>query len=529
MQFLAYLLAVHSASSFVSGLGVHIDIELPPKPYIQRGEAHAPALHQANPERHLDSSAADDFVVEFGHGKHRGDLSDDGSYILWSNIPYAAPPDVTDSRWATPIPPEYQEGVKHDTSTKTCPQAQNDSGTEDCLYLDVYVPKEVWDTRNDRKVIYPTTAIWIHGGDFTSGSKHNFTNPDGLFEASKDQDNETFVFVAINYRLGIFGWLGGSKFRNDYGTINLGLEDQRTAIEWVSNEISNFGGSRNRMQLIGQGAGAASIIHHYTYKSGFHYYTPRFQGATLLSPGFTESPSDDELNAKYAEILAAAGVKDLDGLAACDSSKLLQINRDQISTLDKGQIFFGPTTGSDAYPDSPGKLLRDGKFFKKISALVGYTTEDDPVNQCYVHYLTKAIMGSEKSSSMTFAHRYIFNADPVSTGADLNYLFYPQEVTPGASADIQLAKRYQKFIVNRLRYWDPNDDPEKEDWPTYKKQGDKVMVFGHGGQDYDWKLEKDPMSADDVAECDRVVSGMAQGLSEHVLQSQTPHHHMEMV
>ncbi|KAE9981358.1 hypothetical protein EG328_011708 [Venturia inaequalis] len=505
MQFLAYLLAVHSASSFVSGLGVHIDIELPPKPYIQRGEAHAPALHQANPERHLASSETDDFVIEFGHGKHRGDLSDDGSYILWSNIPYSAPPDGTESRWAAPMAPDYQEGVKHDTSTKICPQAQNDSGTEDCLYLDVYVPKKIWDARDGRRVVYP-----------------------GLFEASNDQDNDTFIFVAINYRLGIFGWLGGSKFRHDSGTINLGLEDQRAAIEWVHNGIYVFGGSADKIQLVGQGAGAASIIHHYTFKSGSHYY-PRFQGATLLSPGFVESPRDDELNAKYAEILAAAKVKDLDGLAACDSSKLQQINRDQISTLGKGQFAFGPTTGSEEYSDSPGKLLRDGKFFKKISALVGYTTEDDPATQCYVHYLTKAIMGSQEGSPLTFAHRYVFDADPVSTGADLNYLFFPQEVTPGASADDKLAKRYQKFFVNRLRYWDPNDDPDKEDWPIYKKQGDKVMVFGNSGQYYDWKLEKDPMSTDGATKCDRVISGMDQGLSEHVLQSQTPHHHLEMV
>lgn len=97
------------------------------------------------------------------------------------------------------------------------------------------------------------------------------------------------------------------------------------------------------------------------------------------------------------------------------------------------------------------------------------------------------------------------------------------------SADAKLAKRYQKFIVNRLRYWDPNDDPDKEDWPVYKEQGDKVMVFGNSGPYYDWKLEKDPMSADDAVKCDRVISGMAQGLSEHVLQSQTPHHHLEMV
>lgn len=95
-----------------------------------------------------------------------------------------------------------------------------------------------------------------------------------------------------------------------------------------------------------------------------------------MSPGFAESPSDDELNEKYAKILAAAKAEDLDGLAACDSSKLQQINRDQISTSGKGQTSFGPTTGSEEYPESPGKLLRDGKFSTKISALVGYTTKD---------------------------------------------------------------------------------------------------------------------------------------------------------
>lgn len=61
---------------------------------------------------------------------------------------------MAELRWATPIYPEYQEGVKHDTSTKKCPQAQDDSGSEDCLYLDVYVPKKIWDTRNDDKAIH---------------------------------------------------------------------------------------------------------------------------------------------------------------------------------------------------------------------------------------------------------------------------------------------------------------------------------------------------------------------------------------
>lgn len=50
------------------------------------------------------------------------------------------------------------------------------------------------------------------------------------------------------------------------------------------------------------------------------------------------------------------------------SVKLQEINRDQISKSGENEHTFCPTSGSDEHPESPGKLLRDGKFFKKISA-----------------------------------------------------------------------------------------------------------------------------------------------------------------
>ena len=52
--------------------------------------------------------------------------------------------------------------------------------------------------------------------------------------------------VAMNYRLGAFGWLGGHKYLDDWGTANLGLLDQRFALEWVQNHIHLFGGDANR-------------------------------------------------------------------------------------------------------------------------------------------------------------------------------------------------------------------------------------------------------------------------------------------
>jgi carboxylesterase type B len=44
----------------------------------------------------------------------------------------------------------------------------------------------------------------------------------------------------------MFGWMGGMKYVSEYGTINLGIEDQKTAIEWVSKEIARFGGSNKK-------------------------------------------------------------------------------------------------------------------------------------------------------------------------------------------------------------------------------------------------------------------------------------------
>ncbi|MCQ8780301.1 carboxylesterase family protein, partial [Escherichia coli] len=69
--------------------------------------------------------------------------------------------------------------------------------------------------------------VYIHGGGFTAGSKA--ADPAGLIARSQLDHGEGIIFVAINYRLGLYGWLSGA---ND--TIpNLGLYDQRMALQWV--------------------------------------------------------------------------------------------------------------------------------------------------------------------------------------------------------------------------------------------------------------------------------------------------------
>lgn len=73
------------------------------------------------------------------------------------------------------------------------------------------------------------------------------------------------IYVALNYRLGAFGWLSGSAFPRD-GTPNVGLYDQRLALEWVQKNIAKFGGDSKRVTVMGESAGGGSIIHQMTVR-----------------------------------------------------------------------------------------------------------------------------------------------------------------------------------------------------------------------------------------------------------------------
>lgn len=124
--------------------------------------------------------------------------------------------------------------------------------TEDCLFLDVLVPQSIWNTTQK-------AAVWvdIFAGGFIEGSKSNPNlNPVGLLQQSANGTQTPIIYVSMNYRLGMYGWLGGPTFQEN-GTANAGLYDQRLAIEWVKNNIANFGGDPNKITLNGGSAGGS--------------------------------------------------------------------------------------------------------------------------------------------------------------------------------------------------------------------------------------------------------------------------------
>ena len=77
--------------------------------------------------------------------------------------------------------------------------------TEDCLFLDVYSPKKVFDraASNDRQKGGAPVLVWIYGGGYTVGDKlqSGFYNPAGLIKASQVDGSDGIIFVAMNYRV----------------------------------------------------------------------------------------------------------------------------------------------------------------------------------------------------------------------------------------------------------------------------------------------------------------------------------------
>ena len=120
-------------------------------------------------------------------------------------------------------------------------------GEEDCLVLNVWVPEG----GNETELL--PVMVWIHGGFFLFGSG------DAEFQSFERLIDRNVIVVSLNYRLGALGFF---SLGNYFSEGNLGLRDQKLALEWVQNNIRAFGGDRGLVTVFGQGSGAVSAQVH---------------------------------------------------------------------------------------------------------------------------------------------------------------------------------------------------------------------------------------------------------------------------
>jgi para-nitrobenzyl esterase len=168
-----------------------------------------------------------------------------GNITEFLGIPYAAPP-VGDLRWTPPQPFGRWHGVLNASSFgNVC--TQGGRGAEDCLFLNIYVPN----FKKNQTAGLPV-MFWIHGGGLVSGAGSDY-DPTPLVE-------QGVIVVTINYRLGYLGFFAQSAIDAEgHENGNYGLMDQQFAMQWVQNNIAQFGGDPGNVTIFGESAGGHSV------------------------------------------------------------------------------------------------------------------------------------------------------------------------------------------------------------------------------------------------------------------------------
>lgn len=213
-------------------------------------------------------------TIRTENGLISGVYNSDKSVKIFAGLPYAAPP-VGNLRWKAPQPAKSWSGVKAADHFSNCAMQNevptiikqlyysrlgtdalsdaaiknNEPISEDCLYLNVWASAK----SNVKK---QPVIVYIHGGSFTSGSG-SIDIYNGESMAKKGA-----VFVTMNYRVGIFGFMSHPDLtkESDYNASgNYGILDQIAALKWVKRNIEAFGGDPNNITVAGESAGSMSV------------------------------------------------------------------------------------------------------------------------------------------------------------------------------------------------------------------------------------------------------------------------------
>ncbi|KAL2062254.1 hypothetical protein VTL71DRAFT_6520 [Oculimacula yallundae] len=357
-------------------------------------------------------------TVDLGYAVHQATINETGNYYNFSNIRFGAAP-IGDLRFKASIPPttinrtlnDGQQGsmcaqaVPYWPKVATAALGGSNAATiayvnsqvqaasaaltinslaapdprqsEDCLFLDVVVPEPIYTNNKSAPVL-----VWVYGGGYVYGDKSSVGNPATLIAQSQVDQGEGVVFVAMNYRVGLFGWLSGSTFLEQGGVSNAALHDQRLAFEWIQKNIHLFGGDPTRVTVLGESAGGGSIMHQITAYGGAKGAAP-FQQAIMQSPGFPPVAGDAQQVDTYQSVISQAqalispDIKDVASLRNLDFKTLAGLNSIVVArSAPYGTFTFGPVVDGTFVPKLPGVLLSEGKFDTTVKVMVSHTSNE---------------------------------------------------------------------------------------------------------------------------------------------------------
>ncbi|XP_038061915.1 cholinesterase 1-like [Patiria miniata] len=299
------------------------------------------------------------------------------SVDAYLGIPYAEAP-VGPLRFKPPVAKSWSGELQATKLGNRCPQPMPMASlgemtlsgpfNEDCLCVDVFVPQPL---PSDAAVL-----VYIHGGSYINGAGIMAEMYPTPIAAVGD-----VIVVTMNYRLGPFGFLSTN---DEVIPGNMGLLDQRLALEWVRDNIKAFGGDPERVAIFGESAGGTSV--------GLHMVSPGssglFRGAILESGDATAPWATTPASAARR---AAFVLGKLVGCERQTSEELLECLQ-QIEGFDtiveKQQdkliaaefsghqlISFTPVVDGDVIPADPNDLYEHGAINDAV-AIIGALADE---------------------------------------------------------------------------------------------------------------------------------------------------------
>ncbi|GJJ10761.1 hypothetical protein Clacol_004989 [Clathrus columnatus] len=315
------------------------------------------------------ATASQSSIVDLGYSVYEGITQSNGQN-QFLGIRYAAPP-LGDLRFRAPQPPLTTTGVQPATkfgcSCFGVAQGLAEGLSEDCLFLNIWAPSGA--TPESKLPVF----FYIQGGGYRANSNANY-NGSELVQFTENK----MIFVALNYRVGPFGFLTSEKVKEN-GDLNAGFLDQRFALEWVQQHITKFGGNPGQVVLVGSSAGAGSIALHLIAFGGAP--TNLFAGVIGISPFFPTQLLPSQLEWQFDLFASRAECTESGDLLTClrqqNSTTLQNANQNMpYPGRTSNSLFpFTPTIDGNLFPDFPYRLFEERKFVK-VPSIFGDDTDE---------------------------------------------------------------------------------------------------------------------------------------------------------
>ncbi len=291
-------------------------------------------------------------VASTKYGKVRGFL--DGGVFTFKGVPYGADTGG-DNRWLPAQPPKPWDGERPTlVYGANCPQHLHDFTaieqsfiqdwddgymSEDMLKLNIWTPS----LTGKRPVMF-----YIHGGGFSFGSSYELPSHEGA-QMARHHD---VVQISVNHRLNALGFMDLSEIGGaDYAdSVNVGMTDLVAALEWVRDNISNFGGDPDKVMIYGQSGGGSKV----TTLLGMPSAKGLIHRASAQSGGGGNPPTGEQ-----SKELARQVMKEL-GLQPNDVASLRKIEWDKLNAAGNAAVSKINGPGRGMMMGAPGQKPRVG-------------------------------------------------------------------------------------------------------------------------------------------------------------------------